>query len=293
MHGSLLLALTGALGVPTRPPYVLSEERTVLSAMICLSNCSGHGVCSSSGCSCLDGYGGVDCSIAPTVECDCSGHGWCVRSVCLCEEHWTGASCDVPSACPNGCSGYGHCYHGRCQCDKLHWGDDCSKPSPTCPGACGGIEHGVCHMNSISGLSECKCRPEWRGDECEISTAPVPVPCPSANCSSHGACDTRNGACVCAEGWTGLACERSSGSFTTQEVLVITFCCLLFAAAALIGGLVLYCVRARGARVSDVLLGRWHVRKEEGWRQQEADGQMPDARFEAFGFWLPGQQQYQ
>ena len=58
---------------------------------------------------------------------------------------------------------------------------------------------------------------------------------------------------------------------------------LIVAACLGLTAVLLWCFRVRGVRPRDVIKGHWHVRKEEGWRPGEAEGQMPGARFERFG----------
>ncbi|XP_012260217.2 attractin-like protein 1 isoform X2 [Athalia rosae] len=64
---------------------------------------------------------------------DCSGHGVCIESVCTCDATWTGEACDV-QVCPNNCSygiGQGVCDRERHHCDCVHGfeGVDCSQRS--------------------------------------------------------------------------------------------------------------------------------------------------------------------
>ena len=153
-----------------------------------------------------------------------------------------------------------------------------------CPGwpraPCGGSERGTC-----SDSGECVCRPAWRGDACERSTAYRPCP---RNCTgeTHGTCDPEgSGQCLCAWEWEGVACERPLGTLSLGQLLLRAFLGLVLAAGLVLGGVVAYMVRVRGVTARDVLRGQWHVRKEEGWRKGEAEGQMPGARFERYGEW--------
>jgi hypothetical protein len=63
------------------------------------------------------------------------------------------------------------------------------------------------------------------------------------------------------------------------------FVALAATAATVVACVLAWCMRVRGVQPRDVLRGQWHVRKAEGWRPGEAEGQMPGARFERFGEW--------
>ncbi len=161
-------------------------------------------------------------------------------------------------------------------CDKDHGGTACSKSRRRCPGfphQCSGIDHGACN----DGV--CSCRPEWRGDACDESTDPRPCP---RNCSSHGECDTLTGVCECGDEWTGGACERPAGTLSWAVFLGFVSGTLLGATLLAGAATFAYCVKVRGVRREDVMRFRFDVRKEEGWRATEAEGQIPGARFERF-----------
>ncbi|XP_046435096.1 attractin-like protein 1 isoform X1 [Neodiprion pinetum] len=62
---------------------------------------------------------------------DCSEHGVCIESVCTCDATWTGEACDV-QVCPNNCSysiGQGECNREQhhCECVSGFKGVDCSQ----------------------------------------------------------------------------------------------------------------------------------------------------------------------
>ncbi|KAG7200810.1 hypothetical protein KM043_003181 [Ampulex compressa] len=64
---------------------------------------------------------------------DCSGHGVCIDSDCTCDALWIGEACDV-QVCPNNCSqslGQGECNREdhQCVCTEGFKGSDCSQRS--------------------------------------------------------------------------------------------------------------------------------------------------------------------
>lgn len=66
-----------------------------------------------------------------------------------------------------------------------------------CPKSCS--KKGYC----VNG--NCYCRPGYAGDDCSISTIPLPD-CPN-NCSKNGKC--LDGNCICISGWGGFDCSIS------------------------------------------------------------------------------------
>lgn len=257
--------------------------------LACEHNCTGHGICmvATGACACFAGWAGTSCEeevVEESCQTSCSGHGWCHKTTCLCEEYWYGPHCERPSACANGCSGFGECVdHKWCRCDADHTGLDCSRPTVRCPGwprSCGGLTHGTC-----ADTGECVCRPAWRGTACEESTAVIPC---KSNCSGHGLCDPQgSGHCLCDPEWEGLACQRPLGTLSPGAILLRILIGLVVTSGAGMAGVLAWCMRVRGVTPRDVLRGQWHIRKEEGWRRGEAEGQLPGARFERFGEWGP------
>ena len=282
-------SLWGVLLVGSPAAAVRFGAHGMLLPGACPHNCSGHGACTPTGaCVCFLPWAGASCEVEileAACNTTCSGHGWCRGDACICDEFWRGAHCEQPSKCPNGCSGFGHCVDGKwCRCDADHYGADCSRPRDRCPGwprACGGVERGTC-----ADSGECVCRPAWRGAACEISTAWRPC---KGNCSwPRGVCDPEgSGYCQCGAEWEGERCERRLGALSVGEVLLRVLLGLVATLGVGVGGVLAWCMRVRGVMPRDVLKGNWHVRKEEGWRKGEAEGQMPNARFEIFGEWVP------
>lgn len=95
---------------PGASPDCKGDER------VCPNRCTsgGHGICLASGCKCLEGFGGADCS---QIRCpkDCSNNGECILGKCMCKNGFTGPDC-TEKVCPNQCSGHGMCVNGVCKC---------------------------------------------------------------------------------------------------------------------------------------------------------------------------------
>ena len=214
------------------PPYA----GPACEAAACAHNCSGHGDCvqppdrRAGLCICQAGWRGADCA-QRACEHDCHGRGDCTAAgECVCNPGWDGPSCATP-ACPGdrtarlqltmlnhssslalaplltttamrvGGGPLQGCHAERAQCDverrvcvcAAGWtGPGCADKA--CPSNCNG--HGTCVHGS------CQCDPYFEGDACERA-----VRCASG-CSNHGSCDALTGACVCAPGRSGAACEH-------------------------------------------------------------------------------------
>jgi hypothetical protein len=115
---------------------------TSCSRFTCDSPCLHGGTCIDQNvCSCFPGFTGRSCE----VDCGCNGHGVCNSSgtSCVCDEGWQlGASgvCEWACNCPEDqpCSGpgtcacpecnYGTCIRGQCQCWAGYAGESCSQP---------------------------------------------------------------------------------------------------------------------------------------------------------------------
>ena len=133
----------------------------------------------------------------------------------------------------------------------------------------------MCHTEAAI----CKCRAAWVGDACQTLAASIVC---STNCSGHGACDVQMGGCVCDHGWEGKACQRVAGAVPVWIVALVLLLTLACAVGCALAAVLAYCFLKRGITPQDALRGHWHVRKEEGWREAEVDGQIPGARFERF-----------
>eukprot|EP00301_Raphidiophrys_heterophryoidea_P005514 c12304_g1_i1.p1 GENE.c12304_g1_i1~~c12304_g1_i1.p1 ORF type:complete len:2890 (+),score=599.83 c12304_g1_i1:62-8731(+) len=138
------------------------------------NECSGHGVCRSTGvCVCKPDREGPSCSIKRCVTrggVECSGNGVCANGSCLCDEGWRGVDC-FNIACQGfpECSSHGQCANGTCMCTTGWKGVSCSErvecaPLPPCPGTpmCGGKDHGVCNEHA----KRCECLPGFTGADC-------------------------------------------------------------------------------------------------------------------------------
>ena len=87
---------------------------------------------------------------------------------------------------------------------------------------------------------------------------------------------------MCDRGWEGNACQRVAGAVPVWIVVLLLLLTLLGAIGAALAAVLAYCYVKRGITPHDAMRGHWHVRKEEGWREAEVEGQIPGARFERF-----------
>ena len=75
--------------------------------MACPQQCSGHGLCLTSGtCKCEAGYAGDACDGILEVRENCNNHGTCIRKAnnsysCKCDSQCGGALCDEERQIPN------------------------------------------------------------------------------------------------------------------------------------------------------------------------------------------------
>ena len=183
-----------------------------------LAPCSGHGQCRAG-------------AVPPLGVCLCAsnatlGH-WAGTACQTCAEGWVGPNCAQP--CPGQglaggvCAGHGRCVATAaaavCECDALHVGPACAQPCPTDAAGqvCGA--HGACVAGATA--ARCACAADaasgfWAGSACGACAygytgdgCAVQCPADSAGtvCSDRGNC-TDWGACVCAPGTCGTACEK-------------------------------------------------------------------------------------
>ncbi|KAL8454263.1 hypothetical protein Emed_000372 [Eimeria media] len=125
-----------------------STSSNSATKVVCLSNCSMHGVCTPYGCSCSPGWGGVDCSSRSCPK-NCSGNGVCVDGTCKCTNGFLGEDCSASEnyeseigECPNDCSGNGICdpFTRQCTCKEGFIGRSCGEER--CPNDC--LPNGQC-----------------------------------------------------------------------------------------------------------------------------------------------------
>ena len=72
-----------------------------------------------------------NCSIVACKD-DCSGHGVCTQTGCVCSIGWSGGSCAQPP-CPFNCRSHGVCSNGTCVCRPGFVGNSCEWPLPRSP----------------------------------------------------------------------------------------------------------------------------------------------------------------
>lgn len=166
--------------------------------MVCLSNCSMHGVCTPYGCSCAPGWGGVDCSNKSCPK-NCSGNGICVDGSCKCTNGFLGFDCseseiDVSESgdCPSDCSNNGLCdsFTRQCTCNEGFVGRSCGEER--CPNNC--MPNGRC-----ADSGRCVCQLGYGGADCSVEICPK-------SCSGLGVCSSIG--CLCYEGSGGVDCSQ-------------------------------------------------------------------------------------
>jgi len=164
-----------------------SEELTDTNNCGCKRNsrCNTH----KSGCICLEGWTGLNCSV-PTCTPQCK-QGTCVQpNVCACKSGYTGARCQE-AFCDHDCLNGGRCVAPFvCGCSALYSGEYC--------------QHSVCkreckHGGSCVGENLCSCPHGFSGSDCGDFTC-------TSRCLNGGAC-TAPDMCSCRPGYTGPTCS--------------------------------------------------------------------------------------
>ena len=273
----------------------------------CKDSCNGHGWCVRGTCLCEEFWRGGACESPAKCPNKCSGFGECMRSgKCRCDSLHTGADCSKPRpncpGWPTACSGLEHgvcdSESATCACRPAWRGAACeisTAPRP-CPRGRAVAVSVTSSILILANASEEDLEDGGDGDgdgddggdggdggEARNRTV--------TTCSGRGQCDHEYGWCVCdldELGWQyeGRACERRAGQRTLLEWLTLVMAVLILLSACAVVATVAALWYLRGVRPVDALRGRWHVRKEEGWRPAEAAGALPGARFERYGFWL-------
>jgi hypothetical protein len=163
------------------------------SGVVCVSNCSGHGMCSgprfNETCVCDFGFAGEGCADVLLTQ-------------------YVDTSLLLSGGCVGNCSGHGECTNGTCNCDFNWLGIDCSLISATATGA---VCPGNCSLKgTCTGNNTCFCDAGYVGITCEMD---LQGPGCLFNCSTRGSC-TVNETCACDVGFTGVYCEAVDHSLS-------------------------------------------------------------------------------
>ena len=199
------------------------------------TNCNNNGNITCGRCSCFEGWKGNDCSCT-TADCPvgpngitCSGRGQCDCGQCMCtlQTQPIGGVLNpriVGDACE--CSNY--------ECDTDSDGVVCSgRGNCTCSN---GEFMCVCHNSTFTGLPHTGERCQCSRDNCIDPNGGT-----AAICSGQGTCDPcepQGRACTCNDGFTGMYCERSTGSIVAgcNDNDLVRECVKCYANAAKDGG---------------------------------------------------------
>lgn len=205
------------------------------------ADCNSNGTCNDTTglviCECNAGWTGITCEVcasgyhfngsscvADSVcnqdgadSADCSGNGSCDDSsgvpVCTCETGWMGTSCDT-------CATDYHLFSGDCVLNEQCLATSCSG-------------NGSCLI--VDGLVDCNCASGYTGtycDQCAVgfhidflsgncvaNEVCVDTSDPSADCSSHGACNDTTGlvSCECDAGFAGDDCSVCANGYHMES----------------------------------------------------------------------------
>lgn len=145
-----------------------------------------QGTCTSSGCICNQGFGGIDCSLKICSN-DCSKNGDCdfTNGKCSCYEGFKGEDCSI-KYCKDDCNNNGICSEdGVCKCNEGYEGSYCQESksiikiilfkSEKCKNNCN--NNGVCNVET----GECKCNKNFINNDCSKQVC-------LNNCNNKGIC---------------------------------------------------------------------------------------------------------
>jgi hypothetical protein len=145
------------------------------------------------------------------VSYECSNQGICdrTRGICRCNEYYSNGKFDFRGMSSDGYGSAGN----RGDCGFLDiTTDNCPKVGAKAEKFCNG--HGYCQAAN----SSCLCADGWNGYACQVATCPkgrawfdeaisTTEAHQAAECSNMGMCDRSTGLCLCAEGYSGEACQ--------------------------------------------------------------------------------------
>ncbi|XP_038062365.1 uncharacterized protein LOC119732831 [Patiria miniata] len=210
-----LSQLTGSSGGQLAPDHRLVGSTFIIGDPKCNSSpCTNGGTCADDNsvlpegytCTCLPGYSGKNCEIAPCGNNPCMNDGTCrvvsttmTGYMCECALGYSGPQCQmiVPCELSNDCMNAATCVNEfvnargyTCMCGDGFMGENCENEcSLTCMNG-GTRDPATC---------QCVCSPPWTGDTC--------TEC-SLTCINGGTTDPATCQCVCSPPWTGDTCTE-------------------------------------------------------------------------------------
>ncbi|XP_038045778.1 neurogenic locus notch homolog protein 1-like isoform X3 [Patiria miniata] len=245
---AFLSQLTGGSGGQLAPNHRLVSSTFIIGDPKCNSSpCTNSGTCADDNsvlpegytCTCLPGYSGHNCEIAPCDNNPCMNDGTCrVNSttvtgyMCECALGYSGPQCQtiVPCELSNDCMNAATCVNEfvnargyTCMCADGFMGENCenecsltcmnggTRDPATCLCVCSSPWTGdtctECSLTCMNGAARdsdscrCMCIPPWTGDTC--------TEC-SLTCMNGGTRDPATCLCVCSSPWTGDTCTECS-----------------------------------------------------------------------------------